>query len=108
MMRCWAVENGITRVQSETTFGQASLRTQIVASGIRQSPPQQPAQTIQRCSLEAYKDSSAWAVKAGVTGGQSAVTFEPGICTRADRHPHLALHRQFPGIDSKKAQGAAA
>lgn len=85
----WAVENGITKGTSETTFepDAACTRAQIVTLIWRaqKSPAagtDNPFNDVKAGSF--YETAVLWAVKAGVTKGTSAVTFEPeGICTRA-------------------------
>ncbi len=85
----WAVENGITKGTSETTFEPEGIctRAQIVTLIWRaqKSPAagtDNPFNDVKAGSF--YETAVLWAVKAGVTKGTSAVTFEPeGICTRA-------------------------
>ena len=85
----WAVENGITKGTSETTFEPEAdcTRAQIVTLIWRaQKTPaagtDNPFNDVKAGSF--YETAVLWAVKAGVTKGTSAVTFEPeGICTRA-------------------------
>ena len=85
----WAVENGITKGTSETTFEPEAdcTRAQIVTLIWRaqKSPAagtDNPFNDVKAGSF--YETAVLWAVKAGVTKGTSAVTFEPeGICTRA-------------------------
>ena len=85
----WAVENGITNGTSETTFEPEGIctRAQIVTLIWRaqKSPAagtDNPFNDVKAGSF--YETAVLWAVKAGVTKGTSAVTFEPeGICTRA-------------------------
>ena len=85
----WAVENGITKGTSETTFAPEGIctRAQIVTLIWRaqKSPAagtDNPFNDVKAGSF--YETAVLWAVKAGVTKGTSAVTFEPeGICTRA-------------------------
>ena len=85
----WAVENGITKGTSETTFEPDGIctRAQIVTLIWRaqKSPAagtDNPFNDVKAGSF--YETAVLWAVKAGVTKGTSAVTFEPeGICTRA-------------------------
>ena len=84
----WAVENGITKGTSETTFEPEAdcTRAQIVTLIWRaQKTPaagtDNPFNDVKAGSF--YETAVLWAVKAGVTKGTSAVTFEPeGICTR--------------------------
>ncbi len=85
----WAVENGITKGTSETTFEPEGIctRAQIVTLIWRaqKSPAagtDNPFNDVKAGSF--YETAVLWAVKAGVTKGTSATTFEPeGICTRA-------------------------
>ena len=85
----WAVENGITKGTSETTFEPEAYctRAQIVTLIWRaqKSPAagtDNPFNDVKAGSF--YETAVLWAVKAGVTKGTSATTFEPeGICTRA-------------------------
>ena len=85
----WAVENGITKGTSETTFEPEAdcTRAQIVTLIWRaqKSPAagtDNPFNDVKAGSF--YETAVLWAVKAGVTKGTSATAFEPeGICTRA-------------------------
>ena len=85
----WAVENGITKGTSETTFEPEAdcTRAQIVTLIWRaQKTPaagtDNPFNDVKAGSF--YETAVLWAVEKGVTKGTSATTFEPeGICTRA-------------------------
>ncbi len=85
----WAVENGVTTGTSATTFepNLSCSRAQIVTFlwRSRKSPAagnKNPFSDV--ASGEYYTSAVLWAVKAGVTTGTTATTFEPAAnCTRS-------------------------
>ena len=85
----WAVENGITKGTSDTTFSPDAhcSRAQIVTFLWRaqKSPVVTAANPFADVSVDAYYvNAIQWAVSEGVTTGTSAVTFSPDTdCTRA-------------------------
>ena len=85
----WAVENGITKGTSDTTFSPDAHcgRAQIVTFLWRaqKSPVVTAANPFADVSVDAYYvNAIQWAVSEGVTTGTSAVTFSPDAdCTRA-------------------------
>ena len=85
----WAVENGITKGTSDTTFSPDAhcSRAQIVTFLWRaqKSPVVTAANPFADVSVDAYYvNAIQWAVSEGVTTGTSAVTFSPDAdCTRA-------------------------
>lgn len=85
----WAIENGITKGTSETTFGpnEGCTRAQIVTFLWRsqKSPAGDAANPFADVSANAYyADAVLWAVKANVTNGTTDTTFSPDqACTRA-------------------------
>lgn len=85
----WAVENGITKGTSDTTFSpnEDCSRSQIVAFLWRaqKSPAAMVANPFTDVAADAYyTDAVLWAVKEGVTSGTSTTTFSPNAnCTRA-------------------------
>ena len=85
----WAVENGITKGTSDTTFSPNAncSRGQIVTFLWRslRSPAAGSANPFNDVTADAYyADAVLWAVKAGITNGTSSVTFSPNAnCTRA-------------------------
>ena len=85
----WAVENGITKGTSDTTFSPDAhcSRAQIVTFLWRaqKSPVVTAANPFADVSADAYYvNAIQWAVSEGVTTGTSAVTFSPDAdCTRA-------------------------
>ncbi len=86
----WAVENGITKGMSPTTFvpGGSCTRGQIVTFLYRfAGSPATDAGDSPFTDLRAgayYITSVAWAVENGITNGMSPTTFVPeGTCTRA-------------------------
>ena len=85
----WAVENGITKGTSETTFSpdKTCTRAQIVAFLWRsqKSPAAEGANPFTDVKAGAYYEQAVlWAVANGITLGKTASTFDPnGGCTRA-------------------------
>ena len=85
----WAVENGITKGTSATTFSpnMNCSRAQIVTFLWRseQSPAAGTVNPFTDVKADAYyADAVLWAVKEGVTKGTTATTFSPDAnCTRA-------------------------
>lgn len=85
----WAIENGITKGTSETTFSpnEGCTRAQIVTFLWRsqKSPAGDAANPFADVSADAYyADAVLWAVKANVTNGTTDTTFSPDqACTRA-------------------------
>ena len=85
----WAVENGITKGTSSTTFSpdDTCTRAQIVTFLWRseQSPAAGSSNPFTDVSADAYyADAVLWAVKEAITTGTTRTTFSPGAeCTRA-------------------------
>ncbi len=85
----WAVENGITRGTSDTTFSpdEECSRAQIVTFLWRsqKSPVVTAANPFVDVKADAYySDAVLWAAANGITGGTTATTFSPDMdCTRA-------------------------
>ena len=85
----WAVENGITRGTSDTTFSpeETCTRAQIVTFlwRSRKSPAAGSVNPFTDVKSDAYyTDAVLWAVKESVTSGTTAATFSPDEnCTRA-------------------------
>ena len=85
----WAVEQGITKGTSDTTFSPNAncSRGQIVTFLWRaqKSPSAAAANPFTDVAADAYyTDAVLWAVKEGVTAGTTAITFSPNVvCTRA-------------------------
>ena len=85
----WAVENGITKGTSDTTFSPNATcsRAQIVTFLWRsqKSPAAGSVNPFTDVSADAYyADAVLWAVKESVTSGTTATTFSPNTnCTRA-------------------------
>ncbi len=85
----WAVENGITKGTSDTTFSpnMTCTRAQIVAFLWRseKSPAAGTANPFADVKSTAYyADAVLWAAKADITKGTTNTTFSPGAdCTRA-------------------------
>lgn len=85
----WAVENGITKGTSDTTFSpnMTCTRAQIVAFLWRseKSPAAGTANPFADVKSDAYyADAVLWAVKENITKGTTNTTFSPGAdCTRA-------------------------
>ena len=85
----WAVENGITKGTSDTTFSpnMTCTRAQIVAFLWRseKSPAAGTANPFADVKSTAYyADAVLWAVKEDITKGTTNTTFSPGAdCTRA-------------------------
>ena len=83
----WAVENGITKGTSETTFSpdQTCTRAHAVAFLYRMSgSPAAAGSTFSDVAADAYyRAAVAWAVEKGITNGTSGTTFSPDdTCTR--------------------------
>ncbi len=84
----WAVEQGITKGTSETTFSpsQTVTRAQVVTFQYRLagSPAAQGASPFTDVAADSYaKDAIQWAVEKGITKGTSETTFSPDAgCTR--------------------------
>ena len=84
----WAVENGITKGTSETTFSpdQTCTRAHAVAFLYRLAgSPAVTGSSFQDVAADAYYNAAvAWAVQQGITNGTSETTFSPDeTCTRA-------------------------
>ena len=85
----WAVENGITKGTSDTTFSpnMTCTRAQIVAFLWRseKSPAAGTANPFADVKSDAYyADAVLWAVKENITKGTTSTTFSPNAgCTRA-------------------------
>ena len=85
----WAVENGITKGTSDTTFSPDSkcTRAQIITFLWRaqKSPAVASVNVFTDVAADAYyADAVNWAVANGITSGTSAATFSPNAdCTRA-------------------------
>ena len=84
----WAVENGITKGMSETTFSpdQTCTRAHAVAFLYRLAgSPAVTGSSFQDVAADAYYNAAvAWAVQQGITKGTSETTFSPNeTCTRA-------------------------
>ena len=85
----WAVENGITKGTSDTTFSpnMTCTRAQIVAFLWRseKSPAAGTANPFADVKSDAYyADAVLWAVKENITKGTTSTTFSPDAdCTRA-------------------------
>ena len=84
----WAVENGITKGTSETTFSpdQTCTRAHAVAFLYRLAgSPAVTGSSFQNVAADAYYNAAvAWAVQQGITKGTSETTFSPNeTCTRA-------------------------
>lgn len=84
----WAVENGITKGTSETTFSpdQTCTRAHAVAFLYRLvGSPAVTGSSFQDVAADAYYNAAvAWAVQQGITKGTSETTFSPNeTCTRA-------------------------
>ena len=85
----WAVENGITRGTSDTTFSPNATctRAQIVTFLWRsqKSPAADGVNPFTDVATDAYyADAVLWAAENGVTSGTTATTFSPNSdCTRA-------------------------
>ena len=85
----WAVENGITKGTSDTTFGPDATcsRAQIVTFLWRsqKSPAVGSVNPFTDVSANAYyTDAVLWAVEENITKGTTATTFSPDAdCTRA-------------------------
>ena len=85
----WAVENGITKGTSDTTFtpNAKCTRAQIVTFLWRsqKSPASDSVNPFTDVAADAYYNNAVlWAAENGITGGTSATTFSPNNdCTRA-------------------------
>ena len=84
----WAVEKGITKGTSETTFSpdQTCTRAHAVAFLYRLAgSPAVTGSSFQDVTADAYYNAAvAWAVQQGITKGTSETTFSPNeTCTRA-------------------------
>ncbi|MGN8896470.1 S-layer homology domain-containing protein [Flavonifractor sp. HCP28S3_F3] len=85
----WAVENGITKGTSDTTFtpNAKCTRAQIVTFLWRsqKSPASDSVNPFTDVAADAYYNTAVlWAAENGITGGTSATTFSPNNdCTRA-------------------------
>ena len=85
----WAVENGITKGTSDTTFNPNATctRAQIVTFLWRsqKSPAADGVNPFTDVAADAYyADAVLWAAENGITGGTTATTFSPNAnCTRA-------------------------
>ena len=94
----WAVENGITKGTSDTTFSpnMTCSRAQIVAFLWRseKSPAAGTANPFADVKSTAYyADAVLWAVKENITKGTTSTTFSPNAdCTRAVSYTHLMFN----------------
>ena len=85
----WAVENGITKGTSDTTFSPNAkcTRAQIVTFLWRsqKSPASDSVNPFTDVAADAYYNTAVlWAVENGITAGTTATTFSPNAdCTRA-------------------------
>ncbi len=85
----WAVENGITKGTTDTTFSPNAVctRAQIVVFLYRASGDDAPNLKLQFTDVPANAwcaEAVAWAVSKGITNGTTATTFSPNAtCTRA-------------------------
>ena len=85
----WAVEQGITKGTSDTTFSPnvACTRAQIITFLWRsqKSPAAGSGNPFSDVAADAYyADAVLWAAENGITGGTTATTFSPNAdCTRA-------------------------
>ena len=85
----WAVENGITKGTSDTTFtpNAKCTRAQIVTFLWRsqKSPASDSVNPFTDVAADAYYTNAVlWAVEHGITAGTTATTFSPNNdCTRA-------------------------
>ena len=85
----WAVENGITKGTSDTTFSPNAkcTRAQIVTFLWRTqtSPASNVMNPFTDVAADAYYNNAVlWAVENGITSGTAATTFSPNVdCTRA-------------------------
>lgn len=85
----WAVENGITKGTTDTTFSPNAVctRAQIVVFLYRASGDDTSNLKLQFTDVPANAwcaEAVAWAVSKGITNGTTATTFSPNAtCTRA-------------------------
>ena len=85
----WAVENGITKGTTDTTFSPNAVctRAQIVVFLYRASGDDAPNLKLRFTDVPANvwcAEAVAWAVSKGITNGTTATTFSPNAtCTRA-------------------------
>ena len=85
----WAVENGITKGTTDTTFSPDDVctRAQIVVFLYRASGDDAPNLKLRFTDVPANAwcaEAVAWAVSKGITNGTTAMTFSPNAtCTRA-------------------------
>ena len=97
----WAIENGITKGTSDTTFGPnvSCSRGQIVTFLWRSqnSPDAVVANPFTDVAADAYYTNAVlWAVGKSITGGTSTTTFSPSAnCNRAQIV--TLLHRMYQG-----------
>lgn len=104
----WAVEKGITKGTSDTTFSPLNncTRKEMVLFLYRANNKPLVSGSnnftdILGSDYDAYRDAIQWAVENGITKGTSATTFNPeGKCTRAEMVTFL--HRMF---DEAEATG---
>ena len=98
----WAVENGITKGTSDTTFSpnMTCSRAQIVAFLWRseKSPAAGTANPFADVKSDAYyADAVLWAVKENITKGTTSTTFSPNAdCTRAQIVTFLWRCKKWP------------
>ena len=94
----WAVEKGITKGASDTTFSPAApvTRAQTVtflwrAAGMLAQSGSNPFTDVQTGAF--YTDAVLWAVSKGITEGTGTTTFSPNLgCTRAQIVTFLYLY----------------
>ena len=103
----WAVENGITKGTSDTTFDPNGICTRAQAVTFLWRAAGSPApktSTMPFTDVKAgsyYYDAVLWAVENGITTGTSATTFSPDAeCTRAQIVTFLWRAQKSPAADS--------
>ena len=103
----WAVENGITKGTSDTTFDPNGICTRAQAVTFLWRTAGSPApktSTMPFTDVKAgsyYYDAVLWAVENGITKGTSATTFSPDAdCTRAQIVTFLWRAQKSPAADS--------
>ena len=103
----WAVENGITKGTSDTTFDPNGIctRAQAVTFLWRAAGSPEPKSNVmpfEDVAAEAYYYKAVlWAVENGITKGTSATTFSPDAdCTRAQIVTFLWRSQKSPAADS--------
>lgn len=103
----WAVENGITKGTSDTTFEPNGICTRAQAVTFLWRAAGSPApktSTMPFTDVKAgsyYYDAVLWAVENGITNGTSATAFSPNVtCTRAQIVTFLWRSQRSPAADS--------